>query len=379
MTHFFAVCAPGLEPFTSLELKQLGLVPQAAVTGANEDSGGIEFDGTLNDLYRANLHLRTCSRILVRFGEFYAAAFSELRKKAARLPWEQFLRPGSRIALRVTCHKSKLYHSSAVAERIAGAIADKMGAAPTLEKFDELAPGTPPQLIIVRLVNDLCTISIDSSGSHLHRRGYRLAVAKAPLRETLAAGLLLASCWQPSAPLIDPFCGSGTIPIEAAMLSAHIAPGLNRSFAFTDWPDFDSVGWKTLRSQAESQRTTSSAQIFASDRDAGAISMAQANATRAGVAEAIQFDCQAVSAIHPPAEKGWIVTNPPYGVRVSGSKDLRNLYNQIGNVLRQKCSGWHAAILCSDHILLGHTGLELDLALRFNNGGLPVTFARGKV
>ena len=378
-TTYFAVCAPGLQPYLAGELQDLGLVPQAAAPGATDDGGGCEFTGSLLDLYRANLHLRTCSRVLLRFGQFYAASFSELRKKASRLPWGQILQPGSRIALRVTCHKSKLYHSSAVAERVAGAIADQLGGPLEIQKFDENTSETPPQLILVRLQNDTCTISIDSSGSHLHRRGYKLAVAKAPLRETLAAGLLLASGWQPNCPLMDPFCGSGTIPIEAARLARRVAPGLSRDFAFMRWPGFDAASWNGLKSAAISQQVASAAPILASDRDAGAIEMARANALRAGVLDSIQFDCQAVSDLQPPARAGWLITNPPYGVRVSGGKDLRNLYSQFGKVLRLHCDGWQVGILCSDEILLGHTGLKLDTSLRLNNGGISVVFGRGTV
>lgn len=378
MEQCFAVCAPGLEPYAARELSQLGLSPGPLVNESSDDGGGIEFTASHLDIYRANLHLRTVSRVLIRLGEFYAAAFTELRKKAARLPWEKYLLPGGKVTIRVTCRKSKLYHSGAVAERIAGAIADHLGSAPVLVAAAEDS-SAESQLIVVRLNHDLCTISIDSSGELLHRRGYRLAVAKAPLRETLAAGLLLASEWSPSAPLLDPFCGSGTIPIEAALISSHIAPGIHRRFSFMTWPGYDARSWNDLRAQAIAQRTRCQALIYASDRDAGAIAMSQANAERADVAEFIQFDCQAVSAITPPATKGWIVTNPPYGVRVSGNKDLRNLYDQIGNVLRLKCNGWQAAVLCSDETLLGHTKIKMDRSLRFINGGLNVIFGRGSV
>ena len=164
------------------------------------------FQGELDDLYRANLHLRSANRVLVRAGEFYAAAFSELRKKAGRLAWERYLAPGQPVRLSVTCRKSRLYHSDAVAERVAGAIGDRLGKPRRCSRPTKKMRRTRPQLVVVRLVRDLCTISVDSSGELLHRRGYRLATAKAPLRETLAAGMLLASgwdltprCWIPSA------------------------------------------------------------------------------------------------------------------------------------------------------------------------------------
>lgn len=376
MSELYAVCAPGLEPFTIAELTALGLQPGATVT--DRDEGGVTFQGGLREIYRANLHLRTASRVLLRFGQFYAAAFSELRKKASRLPWETVLNPTRPVALRVTCHQSKLYHTGAVAERVAAAINDRFGQAVEVAKFDETS-AEPPALIVVRLVNNQCSISLDTSGAHLHRRGYRQAVAKAPLRETLAAGLLFAAGWDGTTPLLDPFCGSGTIPIEGAMIAHHIAPGSQRKFAFMNAPGFDEKLWLKLVQQAMDAVLPTGPIIQASDRDAGAIQMAQANAERAGVLGMIEFTQQAVSSIHPPLDQGFVVTNPPYGVRVRSAHDLRNLYDQLSNVLRTNCPNWQAAILCSDPVLLGHTRLKFDRRYFFNNGGINVQLACGKV
>jgi putative N6-adenine-specific DNA methylase len=388
MYHLFAVTVPGLEPFVQQELAGLGLVfaksSEAAIESnaageAREDAGGVAFDASLTDLYRANLHLRSANRIVARLGDFYAAAFSELRKKASRLSWEEFLRPGQPVAIRVTCHKSKLYHSAAVAERIAGAIEDRLKKPSELVKFDPDAAQIP-QLILVRLVHDHCTISVDTSGPLLNRRGYRLETAKAPLRETLAAGLLLASGWDPACALIDPFCGSGTIPIEAALLARRIAPGKNRRFAFMDWPQFSSKVWRSQVAKAVALERPLPAPILASDRDAGAIRIAQANAERAGVLGDIQFSCRAFSAIEPPAgNPGWMITNPPYGVRVSPTQDLRNLYTQLGTVLRALCPDWKLGMLCSSDLLSGHTRLHFERTLPLINGGIAVKYYMGSV
>ena len=376
MDSFFVVTAPGLETLTAEELRGLDLAPVA-------EPGGLTFKGDLAALYRANLHLRTASRVLARLGNFfYATTFPELQKRASRLPWERFLTPGQPIALRVTCHKSKLYHSDAVARTVSAALEERLGQPSPLVKADEETDGPSPQLVIVRLVEDKCTVSVDSSGELLHKRGYRQAVAKAPLRETLAAALLLASSWDKSAPLIDPFCGSGTIPIEAAMIALDIPPGLNRRFSFMDWPGFDSQQWETIRSETTPiyhSSFTVHHSILASDRDAGAVKMARENAERAGVADFIDFKCQAVSSITPPAGPGWVVTNPPYGMRISAGKDLRNLYAQFGNVLRLHYPGWNVAVLCTDPILLGQMHLDLDTSFGFVNGGIAVRVARGMV
>jgi putative N6-adenine-specific DNA methylase len=381
LDSFFAVTAPGLEPFTAQELRLLDLAPAA------EEPGGVLFKGDQASLYRANLHLRTASRVLSRLGNFfYATTFPQLRKRLTRLPWERFLAPRQPVSLRVTCHMSKLYHSDAVAREVSAALAERLGAPSPILKADEESD-QPPQLVIVRLVDDKCTVSVDSSGTLLHKRGYRQAVAKAPLRETLAAALLMASGWDLVSPLLDPFCGSGTIPIEAALMALGIPPGVHRSFAFMDWPAFDHTLWQTIL--AEPSVLSSTIPILqASDRDAGAIKSSKANAERAGVSDTIEFSCQAVSSIIPPPgpgevvpglARGWVVTNPPYGLRLGEGRDLRNLYARLGDVLRQNFTGWSVSVLCSDTALLGQMHLKLDTSLSLVNGGLRVRLGRGIV
>jgi putative N6-adenine-specific DNA methylase len=225
-------------------------------------------------------------------------------------------------------------------------------------------------------MDNLCTVSMDSSGALLHRRGYRLATAKAPLRETLASAMVMASGWDRISPLLDPFCGSGTIPIEAALLARRVPAGFSRRFAFMDWPNFDSRPWDELLVHAGKAIASDIPKIFASDRDAGAIQAAQANAERAGVADCIGFSREAISAIDPPPGPGWVVTNPPYGVRLKKTNDLRNLYAQLGKVLRIRCPGWHVTVLCDRVQLIRSTGLEFDKGISMKNGGLKVRLLR---
>jgi len=375
MEKLFAVCAPGLESFVARELHQLGL-RSGDESGSAYEPGGIEFQGSLHDAYRTNLHLRTASRVLVRLGQFYAAEFPELRRKAGRLLWENYLAPERLIALRVTCQRSRLYHETAVAERVAGAIEDRLGKPLPVHKYQE-DPGTDlPQLIVVRLVDNLCTVSIDSSGALLHRRGYRLATTRAPLRETLASALVMASGWDKASPLLDPFCGSGTIPIEAALLARRVPAGFRRRFAFMDWPHFDSKYWEELLAEAANAIVSYIPRIMGSDRDAGAIRAAQANTERAGLAGSIEFSVRAISAIDPPPIPGWVVTNPPYGVRVSQAKDLRNLYAQFGKVMRATCPGWWVTMVCETIRLIRNTGLDFDQGIPTMNGGLKVRLVR---
>jgi putative N6-adenine-specific DNA methylase len=220
---------------------------------------------------------------------------------------------------------------------------------------------------------------MDSSGALLHRRGYRLATAKAPLRETLASAMVMASGWNMISPFLDPFCGSGTIPIEAALLARRVPPGYSRRFAFMDWPHFDSKSWDELLVYASKAIASDTPNIIASDRDAGAIQAGQANAERAGVADCIEFSRKAISTIDPPSGPGWVVTNPPYGVRLRKTNDLRNLYAQLGKVLRTRCPGWRVTILCDRVQLIRSTGLEFDRGISMMNGGLKVRLLRGFV
>jgi len=191
--------------------------------------------------------------------------------------------------------------------------------------------------------------------------------------------MLLASGWDRRSPLVDPFCGSGTIPIEAAMLANQIAPGLRRAFAFEKWPIHDQAGWQALTAKAKDTELAAKVQILGLDRDAGAVGFSQQNAERAGVASLVHFKHQAISDLPRLPGNGWVVTNPPYGERVSAGNDLRNLYARFGEVLRSNCRGWHFAILCSDEALFRQTRLTATNALALNNGGIAVKCYTGRI
>jgi putative N6-adenine-specific DNA methylase len=191
--------------------------------------------------------------------------------------------------------------------------------------------------------------------------------------------MVMASGWNAPSPFLDPFCGSGTIPIEAALLARSVPAGYIRRFAFMDWPNFDSWFWDELLANARKAITSDIPKVIASDRDAGAIRDAQANAERAGVADCIEFSRKAISAIDPPPGPGWVVTNPPYGVRLKKTNDLRNLYAQLGKVLRTRCVGWRVTLLCDRAQLIRSTGLKFDKGISMMNGGLKVRLLRGLV
>lgn len=367
----FAVTAPGLEPLCAAELARLGIDAKAV-------DGGVAWTGDLQSVMRANLWLRTASRVLVRVAEFKAKAFFELELNAKKIPFKRFVPPGGTAEFRVTARKSKLYHTGAIAQRLGDALIKsvkgaKVAASSKATDDDEEANATSAQLFVVRFAHDAATISVDTSGDLLHRRGYRQALAKAPLRETLAAATLLGAGWDGTTPLTDPMCGSGTIPIEAAMIARRIAPGRDRRFAFMNWPEFDASTWKRLLDEAKAgELAKAPVAIQGFDRDEGGIKAARANAERAGVTNDIEFGAQPISALPSNGEPGLVALNPPYGVRVGESEKLRNLYAQLGNVLRTRRPNARLALLSADKKLEQQLQLELHESFRTSNGGIPV-------
>lgn len=376
----YAVTAPGLETIVAAELGPLVVAP------LTPDVGGVTFSATHTELYRVNLWSRAASRVLVRLAEFEAVHFSELQHGCEQIRWEQFVGPRDGVHVRVTCRKSRLYHSDAVAERVGEAIRRRTGAVVVQGAGEDDEDASGAQLIVVRLLHDRCTISADSSGELLHRRGYRQAVAKAPLRETLAAAMLLAAGYDGNGPLLDPLVGSGTIPIEAALIARCIAPGRHRSFAFERWLDFDSAAWHALRARAdEGVRPFAAHAIAGSDRDAGAVQAARANAERASVAEDVTFEQRALSAAVRPgspdarATLGWLVTNPPYGKRLGEADALRDLWARLGQFARVRCPGWRMAVLAPGGLVGARLDVPLDVAASTRNGGLAVDIAVGAI
>jgi putative N6-adenine-specific DNA methylase len=375
----FVVCAPGLSAVVAEELRALSL-PAGTVSEA-----GVEIALTLDDLVRCNLWLRTASRVLVRLGERDTRHFTELEALAARLPWREVIARQATVRLRVTARKSRLYHTGAVAERVGKAIAavlpDVRFAATATDEEDE-SESAAAQLVVVRLDRDRCTISVDSSGALLHRRGWRQATAKAPMRETLAAAVLSVSGWTPDVALSDPCCGSGTLVIEAALRAAGAAPGMSRSFALTDWPVWSAEASRLMRDAQEAARSAMRMErvprLIATDRDAGAIAAARANADRAGVGACIRFEQVALSDASPLPSGTWTVSNPPYGRRVqaggsaspASAHALRALYRAFD--LRARAAQGGLALLTDDPALAAAAGLTDAPALRTSNGGLAV-------
>ena len=339
----YVVTTPGLEAVTAGELRRLGFkVP-------NVGHGGMSVNMSQSELYLTNLQLSTASRVLVRIGSGDAEYETQLHGLARSMPWDRWLVAGQPLRVVVSSSTSRLHHTGLVEELVRDALGN-VGGGPTVQ---------------VRMHRDRVTFSVDSSGDHLHRRGWRLQTAKAPLRETLAAALLMLADWDADRPLVDPMCGSGTIAIEAALRAAGIPAGSGRTFAFEQFPTFDRDRFEAVRQKA--QRPARDVEIRASDRDAGAIAAATANAERAGVADRIGFTVAPIGRTPLAAGPGLLATNPPYGERVGG-KDLRDLYDSINLV----AGDWKRAVIAADETLALRAAPGAAEAASVSNGGIRV-------
>jgi putative N6-adenine-specific DNA methylase len=355
----FAIVAPGLEEVCVRELTGLGVADLEVVPG------GVACTGKLADLYRANLHLRVASRLVVRFARFRCRAFPDLYRAATRLPWGRFVRPGTVLQCRVTCRNSRLLHTGRVAETLQAAAEHALGqpAAPA---------GEFEQLLLARIVDDVVELSVDSSGELLHRRGYRTNIAAAPLRETLAAGVLRLLGWQGLEPLADPLCGTGTFLLEGALLAANRAPGLQREYAFMHWPGYRAGLWTQLCSEARRAERSCPTAISGGDADAGALAAARANLAQAGFDTAVELSHGPLSSQPVHAGSGLVICNPPYGKRLMTEEPLEEYYTKLGRDLRRAYPGWRKALLCPDPRLAPITDLPVSEVAQLDNGGLRV-------
>ncbi|WP_093039214.1 THUMP domain-containing class I SAM-dependent RNA methyltransferase [Roseovarius azorensis] len=359
--EIFLAAPPGLEEVLTDEAREMGFGPVTAVPG------GAGLTGQWTDVWRANLELRGAGRVLARIGSFRALHLAQLDKRARKFDWAAYLRPDVPLRIEATCRKSKIYHAGAATERIARAITETLGA--------PIAEDATLRLM-ARIEDDLVTFSLDTSGEPLHRRGYKEAVGKAPMRETLGALFLRQCGYDGAEPVLDPMCGSGTFVIEAAEIAVGLPPGRARRFAFEDLAGFDAEAWQAMQTPRPPRDTP--LRFYGSDRDAGAVRMAGANAARAGVAALTKFTCQSVSALtRPEGAPGLVMVNPPYGARIGNRKLLFGLYAALGEVLRREMRGWRVGLVTSDGGLARATGLPfLPPGPPVAHGGLKVTLWR---
>ena len=384
----FVATAPGLEAITSREVEALGF------QDLRVESGGLELQASDQGLLDLNRHLRTASRVLVRLASFKASSFGELERKAKGIPWGRVLEGAPPTEAQeaprfeVTSRKSRLYHTGAVAERLQRSLDVWAQGRPPAPSHPEV----PGPRFVVRLLRDRLVLSADASGDPLHRRGYRQAVAKAPLRESVAAALILAAEWDRRTPLFDPFCGSGTLVIEGALMAGAVPPGAQRRFALERWPGFEGVGQPGPVAPSAIPEVDPSGlpTLLGVDRDEGAIRASMSNAERAGVAAVTSWATAPLSKAPFPAlpaptrpgepsrhadsprPRGLLVTNPPWGQRVGDGRRLQNLYARLGTLLAERWSGGRAALLCPDRALVGQLGFETRTLFRTTLGGIAV-------
>jgi len=346
--EIFLVALPGLEHPLCDEARALGFA------GVRIVPGGVALRGGWAAVWRANLWLRGATRVLVRVGEFRAFHLAQLDKRARKFPWGDFLKPDVPVRVEASCTRSKIYHAGAAAQRVARAISEELGA-PVVEGADENAVR-----VMLRIDDNLCTLSLDSSGAGLHKRGHKQAMGKAPLRETMAALFLRQCGYDGREPMLDPMCGSGTFVIEAAEIAAGLAPGRARRFAFERFAGYEAESWETMRAEGGVARAPER-RFFGSDRDAGAVRMAGENAERAGVAAWCDFAQMPFSDVRPPeGPPGLVMVNPPYGARIGNKKLLYGLYGALGGVLKERFSGWRVGLVTSEGGLARAAGLPFD-------------------
>jgi putative N6-adenine-specific DNA methylase len=358
--EIFLVVPPGLEPVLAEEARADGF----NVTGTAP--GGVTLSGGWPEVWRANLTLRGATRALVRIGEFRAFHLAQLDKRARKFDWAAVLRPDVPVRVEASTKRSKIYHAGAAAQRIERAIREELGA--------EIRKDAPVQ-IKVRIDDNLVTLSVDSSGESLHKRGHKLFTGKAPMRETLAALFLRACGYDGQEPVLDPMCGSGTFVIEAAEIAAGLQPGRDRAFAFEQLAGFDPEAFAAMKTTAGEMPDL---RFYGFDRDAGAIKGASENAARAGVESLTQFARAPVGELEcPDGPPGLVIVNPPYGGRIGDRKLLFALHGTLGQVLRERFAGWRVGIITNDGGLAKATGLPfLPPGPPIAHGGLKVKLYR---
>ena len=359
--EIFLAAVPGLEGPLCAEARAAGYKKAKTVPG------GVLLKGGWPDVWRANLELRGPSRILARIDEFRVVHLAKLDTRARQVPWSTVLRRDVPVRVEAACKASRIYHSGAAAERIARAIHEELGA-PISDDAEVV--------IKARIDNDLCTIAVDTSGEPLHKRGHKEAVAKAPMRETMAALFLRQCGYTGTEPVLDPMCGSGTFVIEAAEIACGLKPGRSRAFAFEKLATFDPAAWDAMRSA--SPVTPPTARFYGRDFDPGAIRMSRANAERAGITAVTDFSEISIEDLTPPeGPPGLVIVNAPFGDRIGDINKLRPLYRALGHTLLTRFSGWRAGLITSDESLAAATGLPFALAAEpVLHGGLRIALYR---
>ncbi|KAB3532467.1 THUMP domain-containing class I SAM-dependent RNA methyltransferase [Alkaliphilus serpentinus] len=363
--ELIATAAFGLEAVVAREIKDLGYEDMIV------ENGRVVFTADLEGICKSNLWLRTADRVLLKVGEFKATTFDELFEKTKALPWHQFIPEDGEFPVVGKSVKSKLFSVSDCQAIVKKAVVEKLKVKYKKEWFEEKVGKYKIQ---VALLKDVATLTIDTSGDGLHKRGYRSLSNVAPIKETLAAGLILLSYWKPDRVLIDPLCGSGTIPIEAALIGKNIAPGLNRSFVSEDWPLIPKNLWWQARKEAHDlAKYDLPLRIYGSDADGEVLSLARYHITEAGVDEDVHVQKLRLQDLSSRFEYGCIICNPPYGERIGEKREVEALYRDMGKVFG-KLDTWSHYIITSNPDFQDLFGKKADKKRKLYNGRIECTY-----
>ncbi len=360
-------CHFGLEAVLKREIYDLGY----EITKVED--GRVTFEGDEEAICRANIFLRTAERVMIQVGRFKATTFEELFQGIKNLPWEEYIpEDGKFWVKKASSINSKLFSPSDIQSIAKKAMVERMKQKYHKEWFKEDGAAYPVRIFLLK---DEVTVALDTSGDSLHKRGYRTMTSKAPLTETLAASLIMLTPWRKDRILVDPFCGSGTFPIEAAMIAANVAPGMNRDFTAEEWTNLiDRKLWYECVKEAEDMiDTTVKVDIQGYDIDGDVIKAARENAKRAGVEHMIHFQQRAVADLSHPKKYGFIITNPPYGERLEDKADLPELYTQIGQAY-QRLDSWSMFLITSYTDTEKYIGRKADKNRKIYNGMLKTYF-----
>jgi 23S rRNA G2445 N2-methylase RlmL len=373
MAHYIAQTSRGLSDILEREVKALGL------NVVSKSSIGVMFETDLEGMYRANLCLRTATRIIKTIHEFKARTAEDLYNGVRKHDFTQYISVKDAFALDVTSRGEYFKDQRFVTLKMKDGIADQFR-----EKYDErpdVDADNPDLLLMVRVVDDNVSVAIDTSGETLTRRGYRLMQGEAPIREHLAAGLIELTDWNETDVIYDPMCGSGTIPIEAALRARKIAPGtFRKKFAFQKSMDFDDAIWQKVVNQTLGEETEPlPLKLYGSDVQGKMIKIAKENAERAGVEGDIHFSSKHINEIEPPAERGLLIVNPPYGDRLGVTEDLKDVYKDLAHVLKTKFSGWTLWLISGNDELTAALKLKATRKIQVYNGNIDCRFLQYKI
>lgn len=365
--ELIAPCHFGMEAVLKREIYDLGYDITLV------EDGRVTFEGDAEAICRANIFLRTAERVLLKVGKFHAETFDELFEQTKALPWEDYLPEDAKFwVAKASSIKSKLFSPSDIQSIVKKAIVERMKEDYETDWFEEDGAAYPIRMFLMK---DEVTMALDTSGASLHKRGYRTMSSKAPITETLAAALILFTPWKPGRILVDPFCGSGTFPIEAAMIAANIAPGMKREFTAEQWTNLIQPElWQEIRQEAEDMVDTDiETDIQGYDIDGDVIKAARENAKRAGVEHLIHFQQRDVADLHHPKKYGFVITNPPYGERLEEKEALPELYTAIGKAFRGLDS-WSEYLITSYEDAERYIGRKADKNRKIYNGMLKTYF-----